>query len=70
MRVLSEAKEQLGVMPTAAAMDMARDLEVDLVLLVPDASPPVCRCWAVLLKRRQGLEFVGSIVLAGLAAAL
>lgn len=41
--MLSEAREPLGVMSRNAALDMARDQAVDLVLVVPDAVPPVCR---------------------------
>ncbi|GAB4823642.1 hypothetical protein N2152v2_010688 [Parachlorella kessleri] len=41
VRVIGEDKEQKGVMSLTVALDMAKDLEVDLVLVVPDASPPV-----------------------------
>lgn len=43
VRVIAEDKAPLGVMSFTAAMDMARDSSVDLVLVVPDANPPVCR---------------------------
>lgn len=43
VRVIDEAKEPLGVMTTDEALSMARAAGVDLVLVVPDASPPVCR---------------------------
>lgn len=35
--------EQIGIMPTAQAMDMARDGGLDLVEVAPQAEPPVCR---------------------------
>ena len=35
--------EQLGVMPTEEARKMARDAELDLVLIAATAQPPVCR---------------------------
>ena len=31
------------VMPTRQALDMARQMEVDLVEISPNAQPPVCR---------------------------
>jgi translation initiation factor IF-3 len=33
----------LGVMPTLRAMDVARDQGLDLILIAPQADPPVCR---------------------------
>jgi hypothetical protein len=41
--VIAEDKSQKGVMSLSVALEMARDLGVDLVLIVPDANPPVCR---------------------------
>lgn len=43
VRVVGEEKEALGVFSTSEALAMARQLGVDLILVVPDASPPVCR---------------------------
>jgi len=43
IRVISENKEPLGVMSYMEAQAMANDAGVDLVLVVPDASPPVAR---------------------------
>jgi translation initiation factor IF-3 len=43
IRVIGEDKEPLGVMSTDEALAMAKDLEVDLILVVPGATPPVCR---------------------------
>jgi translation initiation factor IF-3 len=36
-------REALGVMRTEEALAMAQEKEVDLVLVAPDAVPPVCR---------------------------
>ena len=41
--MIGEAGEQLGVMPTDEALKMARDAELDLVLIAATAQPPVCR---------------------------
>ena len=35
--------EQVGVMPTEQALEMARAASLDLVEIVPNAEPPVCR---------------------------
>ena len=35
--------EQLGIMPTAAALEYAYGRGLDLVLMAPNAEPPVCR---------------------------
>lgn len=43
VRVIAEDKEALGVMKIDEALRMAQDQEVDLLLVVPGASPPVCR---------------------------
>jgi translation initiation factor IF-3 len=43
VRVVGEDKEPLGVMGIDEALEMAEDVGVDLLLVVPDASPPVCR---------------------------
>jgi translation initiation factor IF-3 len=43
VRVVTALKEPLGVMPTLEALDLARREGVDLILVVADASPPVCR---------------------------
>jgi translation initiation factor IF-3 len=43
VRLIGDAGEQLGVIPTAEAIQMARDQGVDLVEVSPNASPPVCR---------------------------
>lgn len=43
VRVISEDKEPLGVFNTDDAIVMARDAGVDLIMVVPDAVPPVCR---------------------------
>jgi len=43
VRVVSETGEQLGVMTTQQALDTAREKELDLVEVAPEANPPVCR---------------------------
>lgn len=43
VRVVGEDKEPLGVMGIDEALEMAEDVGVDLLLVVPGASPPVCR---------------------------
>ena len=40
---MSETGEQLGVMAIQAALDTAREKELDLVEVAPEANPPVCR---------------------------
>lgn len=41
--MIDENNEQLGVMPTAQAIDMAMDRGLDLVEVSPLAQPPVCK---------------------------
>ena len=43
VRVIGQNGEQLGVMPIARAMEMAEEAQIDLVRIVPNAQPPVCR---------------------------
>ena len=43
VRVLDEAKKQLGVMALDQALRLARDKGVDLIEIVPNAVPPVCQ---------------------------
>ena len=43
VRVISQTGEQLGVMATHAAMQLAEDAGLDLVKIVPNAQPPVCK---------------------------
>eukprot|EP00889_Picochlorum_renovo_P003859 jgi/Picre1/30889/NNA_006248.t1 len=43
VRVIGEDKEPLGIMSRSEALQMAEDQEVDLILVVPGATPPVCR---------------------------
>lgn len=45
VRVLGEDRESLGILPIAKALQLARELDVDLILTVPEARPPLCR-WA------------------------
>ena len=41
--MVSAEGEQLGIMPTAQALETARQQELDLVEVAPEAQPPVCR---------------------------
>ncbi len=43
VRLIGENGEQLGVRSTDFARDYAYDRELDLVLIAPQATPPVCR---------------------------
>ncbi len=43
VRVIGENSEQLGVMTRDQALQMARQNDVDLVEVAPNADPPVCR---------------------------
>lgn len=43
VRVIGEDGEMLGVMAPADAMKLAREAGVDLVKIVPNAAPPVCK---------------------------
>ena len=43
VRVIDDAKQQLGVMTLDAALRLARDRELDLVEIAANATPPVCR---------------------------
>jgi translation initiation factor IF-3 len=43
VRVIGEQGQQLGVMSSREALDMAREAGVDLVKVSPSAKPPVCK---------------------------
>jgi translation initiation factor IF-3 len=43
VRVIGSQGEQLGVLPLEEAQKLALDAELDLVEIVPNADPPVCR---------------------------
>jgi translation initiation factor IF-3 len=43
VRVIGENGEQLGVMPTSRALQLARQHDLDLVEVAPNMTPPVCR---------------------------
>jgi translation initiation factor IF-3 len=43
VRVISESNEQLGILQTRDAVNMARERGYDLILVAPNAQPPVCR---------------------------
>ncbi|HOW68101.1 MAG TPA: translation initiation factor IF-3 [Candidatus Paceibacterota bacterium] len=43
VRVLDEDKQQLGIMPLTEALRLAQSKQLDLIEIVPNATPPVCR---------------------------
>ncbi|MCL4375019.1 translation initiation factor IF-3 [Patescibacteria group bacterium] len=43
LRVINHEGKQLGVMDKNAALNLARDQELDLVLIAPKAQPPVAK---------------------------
>jgi translation initiation factor IF-3 len=43
VRVVSDAGEQLGILPIQQALDLARQKDMDLVEVAAEAVPPVCR---------------------------
>lgn len=43
VRLIDEHNAQLGVRQTREALDLARDRGLDLILVAPQAQPPVCR---------------------------
>lgn len=43
VRLIDQNGEQLGVVPVRKAMELAEEAELDLVKIVPNAKPPVCK---------------------------
>jgi len=43
VRVIDDAKQQLGVMPLGEAIRLAQSKGLDLIEISPNATPPVCR---------------------------
>lgn len=43
VRVVADGGEQLGIMSSQEALKIAEEREVDLVLMSPGATPPVCK---------------------------
>ena len=43
IRVISENGEQLGILKTSAALRLAEEADLDLVIIAPKAEPPVCK---------------------------
>jgi translation initiation factor IF-3 len=43
VRLIDENGAQLGIMPTREALRVARERELDLIEVAPNAQPPVCR---------------------------
>ena len=43
VRLIDDEGNQLGIVPTADALRMAKDKDLDLVEVSPNANPPVCK---------------------------
>jgi translation initiation factor IF-3 len=43
VRLIDEQGEQVGILPTSQALQMAEERGLDLVEVAPNADPPVCR---------------------------
>ena len=43
VRLIDDEGNQLGIVPTMEALNMARDKDLDLVEVSPNANPPVCK---------------------------
>lgn len=43
VRLIDDEGEQKGIVPTMEALRMAKDLDLDLVEVSPNANPPVCK---------------------------
>ena len=43
VQVIGANGEKIGVLPIAEALEYAEDKELDLVLVAPNATPPVCK---------------------------
>ena len=43
VRLVSESGEQLGIMSSMEALKLAREADLDLVKIAPNAKPPVCK---------------------------
>jgi translation initiation factor IF-3 len=43
VRLIDEDKNQVGIVPIKQALEIAKERELDLVAISPDAKPPVCR---------------------------
>jgi len=43
VRLIGESGEQLGIVSSAEALRMAEEADLDLVMIAPQATPPVCK---------------------------
>ncbi len=43
VRLVGQNGEQLGLMPSDKALEIAQEQNLDLVLIAPEAKPPVCK---------------------------
>ena len=43
VRLIDDKGDQRGIIPTSEALDLAREADMDLVEVSPNANPPVCK---------------------------
>ena len=43
VQIISDSGEKLGIMSSKDALEIAREKDLDLVLVAPNANPPVCK---------------------------
>ncbi len=43
VQVIDENGQKVGVIPTAKALELAEEKDLDLVLVAPNGNPPVCK---------------------------
>ncbi|MCQ2578280.1 MAG: translation initiation factor IF-3 [Treponema sp.] len=43
VRLIDDEGNQMGILPTSEALNMAKDKDLDLVEVSPNANPPVCK---------------------------
>ena len=43
VRLIDEKGEMVGVVPTKRALQMAKELNLDLINVSPNSNPPVCK---------------------------
>ena len=61
LRITSQDGEQLGIMTKSEALNLARQQDMDLILIVPKAEPPVAKIISLNkynyeLKKREKLQ--------------
>ena len=65
VRVISDTGEQLGIMSSREALAIAEEKDLDLVLIAPNAKPPVCKvmnygkyCFEQAKKAKEKKNFI------------